>query len=103
MTAVQGNDQAVQPGGSRPLRAWQRRAILKYLTNKPQDFLAVATPGAGKTVFGLRVATELLADRVIERVTIVTPTEHLKYQWANAAAAAGIAIDPNFRNGMGQT
>jgi superfamily II DNA or RNA helicase len=103
MTAVQGTEQAVQPGGSRPLRAWQRRAITKYLTTSPQDFLAVATPGAGKTVFGLRVASELLADRVVERVTIVTPTEHLKYQWANAAAAAGIAIDPNFRNGAGQT
>ncbi|HYQ65427.1 DEAD/DEAH box helicase [Actinophytocola sp.] len=103
MTAVQGTEQAVRPGGSRPLRAWQRRAITKYLTSKPQDFLAVATPGAGKTVFGLRVASELLADRVVERVTIVTPTEHLKYQWANAAAAAGIAIDPNFRNGAGQT
>src|SRR6476469_3453817 len=103
MPAVQGTEQAVRPGGSRPLRAWQRRAITKYLTSKPQDFLAVATPGAGKTVFGLRVASELLADRVVERVTIVTPTEHLKYQWANAAAAAGIAIDPNFRNGAGQT
>jgi len=103
MTAVQGTEQAVQPGGSRPLRAWQRRAITKYLTTRPQDFLAVATPGAGKTVFGLRVASELLADRVVERITIVTPTEHLKYQWATAAAAAGIAIDPNFRNGAGQT
>ena len=104
MTSVQGKEeQAVQPGGSRPLRAWQRRAITKYLTTRPQDFLAVATPGAGKTVFGLRVASELLADRVVERVTIVTPTEHLKYQWANAAAAAGIPIDPNFRNSAGAT
>jgi superfamily II DNA or RNA helicase len=103
MTSVQGKEQAVAPGGSRPLRSWQRRAITKYLTTKPQDFLAVATPGAGKTVFGLRVASELLADRVVERVTIVTPTEHLKYQWANAAAAAGIPIDPNFRNSAGQT
>ncbi len=103
MTAVQGTEQAVQPGGSRPLRAWQRRAITSYLTRKPQDFLAVATPGAGKTVFGLRVAAELIADRVIEQVTIVTPTEHLKYQWAGAAAAAGIPIDPNFRNGAGAT
>jgi superfamily II DNA or RNA helicase len=108
MTTVQGTEEAAaktvqQPGGSRPLRAWQRRAITKYLTRKPQDFLAVATPGAGKTVFGLRVAAELLADRVVERVTIVTPTEHLKYQWAGAAAAAGIAIDPNFRNSAGAT
>jgi len=103
MTAVQGTEQAVQPGGSRPLRAWQRRAITSYLTKKPKDFLAVATPGAGKTVFGLRVAAELIADRVVDQVTIVTPTEHLKYQWAGAAAAAGIAIDPNFRNGAGAT
>ena len=88
---------------ARPLRAWQRRALTKYLTTKPQDFLAVATPGAGKTVFGLRVAAELLSDRTIERITIVTPTEHLKHQWAVAAAAAGIAIDSNYRNGQGAT
>ena len=88
---------------ARPLRAWQRRAITKYLAAGPKDFLAVATPGAGKTVFGLRVAAELLADRIVEQVTIVTPTEHLKHQWAGAAAAAGIAIDPNFRNGAGAT
>src|SRR4051812_6081754 len=79
---------------ARPLRAWQRRALTKYLTTKPQDFLAVATPGAGKTVFGLRIAAELLSDRTVESVTIVTPTEHLKHQWAISAAAAGIAIDP---------
>ncbi|MGZ3147443.1 DEAD/DEAH box helicase [Lentzea chajnantorensis] len=82
----------------RPLRAWQRRALTKYLAAKPQDFLAVATPGAGKTTFGLRVAAELLADRTIEAVTIVTPTEHLKHQWAKSAAEQGIAIDSNFRN-----
>ncbi|MEU3270792.1 DEAD/DEAH box helicase [Saccharomonospora sp. NPDC006951] len=83
---------------ARPLRAWQRRALTKYLTRKPKDFLAVATPGAGKTVFGLRIAAELLSDRTIEAITIVTPTEHLKHQWAVSAAAAGIAIDSNFRN-----
>jgi superfamily II DNA or RNA helicase len=88
---------------ARPLRAWQRRALTRYLTTKPQDFLAVATPGAGKTTFGLRVAAELLADRTVERITIVTPTEHLKHQWAKSAAEAGIAIDSNFRNGAGQT
>ncbi len=88
---------------ARPLRAWQRRAITKYLAAGPKDFLAVATPGAGKTVFGLRVAAELLADRIVEQVTIVTPTEHLKHQWAAAAAIAGIPIDPNFRNGAGAT
>jgi superfamily II DNA or RNA helicase len=89
--------------GERPLRAWQRRALTRYLTTRPRDFLAVATPGAGKTVFGLRLASELLADRTVESITVVTPTEHLKHQWAAAAAAAGIALDPNFRNGTGAT
>jgi len=86
-----------------PLRAWQRRALSRYLATKPTDFLAVATPGAGKTTFGLRVAAELLADRIIEQITVVVPTEHLKHQWANAAALAGIALDSRFSNATGQT
>lgn len=88
---------------SRPLRDWQRRALTRYLATRPKDFLTVATPGAGKTAFGLRVAAELLADRTIEAVTVVTPTEHLKYQWALAASGAGIALDPEFRNTDGVT
>ncbi|MFE0025738.1 DEAD/DEAH box helicase [Amycolatopsis sp. NPDC059021] len=98
-----GAPPAAEDSTARPLRAWQRRALTKYLTRKPQDFLAVATPGAGKTVFGLRIAAELLSDRTIEAVTIVTPTEHLKHQWAASAAAAGIDIDSNFRNTTGVT
>ncbi|RSM36585.1 ATP-dependent helicase [Amycolatopsis balhimycina DSM 5908] len=104
MTETQlGAPPAEKDSTARPLRAWQRRALTKYLTQRPKDFLAVATPGAGKTVFGLRIAAELLSDRTIEAVTIVTPTEHLKHQWAAAAAAAGIAIDSNFRNTTGVT
>lgn len=86
-----------------PLRAWQRRALTKYLARRPRDFLAVATPGAGKTTFGLRVAAELLADRTVASVTVVTPTEHLKHQWAAAARDVGIPIDANFRNSTGAT
>ena len=86
-----------------PLRAWQRRALTKYLTRRPKDFLAVATPGAGKTTFGLRVASELLADRTVERITVVAPTEHLKHQWAQAAARIGVALDSNFSNSTGST
>jgi len=88
---------------SRPLRAWQRSALARYLAAAPQDFLAVATPGAGKTAFALRVASELLSDRVIDRITVVAPTEHLKAQWSVAAAQVGIAIDPDFRNSTGAT
>ncbi len=89
------------PSGS--LRAWQRRALTKYLTTKPRDFLAVATPGAGKTTFALRVAAELLADRTVDQVTVVAPTEHLKHQWAQSAARSGIALDSRFSNSTGGT
>ncbi|MQA15303.1 MAG: DEAD/DEAH box helicase [Pseudonocardiaceae bacterium] len=87
----------------RPLRAWQRRALARYLATGPRDFLAVATPGSGKTTFALRVAAELLADGTVHAVTVVTPTEHLKHQWAAAATEAGIALDPEFRNTAGAT
>jgi superfamily II DNA or RNA helicase len=80
------------------LRAWQRRALVEYLRRRDADFLAVATPGAGKTTFALRIAAELLADRTVDAITVVTPTEHLKTQWAGAAAAIGIQLDPAFRN-----
>ena len=85
------------------LRGWQRRALVRYLGAKPRDFLAVATPGAGKTAFALRIAGELLADGTVERITVVVPTEHLKTQWALAAAKVGLALDPKFSNSSAQT
>ena len=80
------------------LRAWQQEALDLYLTQAPRDFLAVATPGAGKTTFALTVARLLLDTRIVQRVVIVVPTEHLKVQWAQSAAARGIALDANFTN-----
>jgi superfamily II DNA or RNA helicase len=80
------------------LRGWQRKALVEYLRRRGEDFLAVATPGAGKTTFALRIAAELLGDGTVEAVTVVTPTEHLKTQWAAAAGAVGIQLDPAFRN-----
>lgn len=80
------------------LRAWQRKALVDYLRRRGDDFLAVATPGAGKTTFALRVAAELLADRTVEAVTVVAPTEHLKAQWSQAAASVAIQLDSAFRN-----
>jgi superfamily II DNA or RNA helicase len=65
--------------------------------------LLVATPGAGKTAFALRIAAELLTDRSVDTITVVVPTEHLKTQWALAAAADGIALDPKFRNAAAHT
>ncbi len=88
-------------GTAERLRAWQAEALAAYHNANARDFLAVATPGAGKTTFALRVATELLDRRLVRRVTVVAPTEHLKTQWADAAARVGIRLDPGFSNSVG--
>jgi superfamily II DNA or RNA helicase len=84
------------------LRGWQKAAYEEYFRVTRRDFLLVATPGAGKTTYALMVAGRLLGQREVAAVTIVTPTEHLKYQWAQAAARFGIAIDPSYRNAQGR-
>jgi superfamily II DNA or RNA helicase len=90
-------------GTATKLRAWQTAALTAYFENNQRDFLAVATPGAGKTTFALTVAAELLARRVVERITVVAPTEHLKTQWAEAAAKVGIPLDPAYSGRKGRT
>ena len=90
-------------GTAPSLRAWQTDAMSKYFATMPRDFLTVATPGAGKTTFALTVAAELLDRRMVDRIIVVAPTEHLKTQWADAAAKAGIPIDPAYSGGKGRT
>ncbi len=93
-------------GTAQRLRAWQAEALDLYFRldgpdgvgSGPRDFLAAATPGAGKTTFALRLASELLRRRVIDRIVVVAPTEHLKTQWADAAARVSIRLDPAFSN-----
>ncbi|MFT4008933.1 MAG: DEAD/DEAH box helicase [Nocardioidaceae bacterium] len=92
-----------RPATSAPLRAWQQAAYDQYFASPPRDFLTVATPGAGKTTFALAVAAELMARRMVDRVVVVAPTEHLKTQWAEAAARAGLPIDPAYSAGGGRT
>ncbi|CAN5555916.1 DEAD/DEAH box helicase [soil metagenome] len=93
-------------GTAERLRAWQAEALDRYFAMDgpdgvgagPRDFLASATPGAGKTTFALRLASELLRRRIIDRIVVVAPTEHLKTQWADAAARVSIRLDPAFSN-----
>lgn len=89
-------------GTASKLRAWQAEALEKYFETMPRDFLAAATPGAGKTTFALRLAAELRGRREIDNITVVAPTEHLKKQWAEAAARVGIRLDPEFKNAHGR-
>jgi superfamily II DNA or RNA helicase len=90
-------------GTATSLRAWQTAALTDYFARSPRDYLAVATPGAGKTTFALSAAAELLGRRVVDRIVVVAPTEHLKLQWAEAAARAGIPVDPTYSAGSGKT
>ncbi|MGW1812653.1 DEAD/DEAH box helicase [Streptomyces sp. NPDC002125] len=86
-------------GTAGKLRAWQQGAMEKYIQDQPRDFLAVATPGAGKTTFALTLASWLLHHHVVQQITVVAPTEHLKKQWAEAAARIGIKLDPDYSAG----
>ena len=77
------------------LRPWQRAAFDQFVARDDGDFLAVATPGAGKTTFALTCARWALAqDR--RRVVVVAPTSHLKQQWAIAAHRLGLELDPDW-------
>ena len=84
------------------LRAWQREAFTEYFRMPRRDFLLNATPGAGKTAYALTIAAELLARREVAAITVVTPTEHLKHQWAASALRFGVALDSSYRNSQGR-
>ncbi|WUD75089.1 DEAD/DEAH box helicase [Streptomyces sp. NBC_00510] len=86
-------------GTAGKLRAWQQGALDRYVATQPRDFLAVATPGAGKTTFALTLASYLLHNHLVQQITVVAPTEHLKKQWAEAAARIGIKLDPEYSAG----
>lgn len=74
------------------LRAWQRAAFDKFAASEQTDFLAVATPGAGKTTFALACARWALAQQR-RRLIVVAPTTHLKSQWVRAAHGMGLQLD----------
>ena len=77
------------------LRPWQREAFDKFAASEQPDFLAVATPGAGKTTFALACARWALSQRR-RRLVVVAPTTHLKTQWSQAAHRMGLHLDHNW-------
>ena len=78
------------------LRPWQKAALERFHATAAPDFLAVATPGAGKTTFALTAALQDLSLHPTRRVVVVAPTQHLKHQWARAAARLGLHIEPQW-------
>jgi superfamily II DNA or RNA helicase len=89
-----------RPVGVR-LRRWQREALAAYRAEPRKDFLVTATPGAGKTTFALTLAVDLVSRRVVDRIIVVAPTDHLRTQWAEAAERFGVALDPGLSNAVG--
>ena len=83
------------------LRPWQRTALERFEASGERDFLAVATPGAGKTVFALMAARRSLVARSSTRIVIVVPTAHLKGQWADAAEGLGLLLEPDWSSQRG--
>jgi superfamily II DNA or RNA helicase len=74
------------------LRPWQRAAFDLFTASESPDYLAVATPGAGKTTFALTCARWALSQQR-RRLIVVAPTSHLKVQWAQAAHRMGLELD----------
>ena len=85
----------------RGFRAWQQEALAKFEARVHSSFLAVATPGAGKTTFALGAMRRALVQRGAQRCVVCVPTQHLKLQWALAAENFDIHLDPDWSAGDG--
>lgn len=72
------------------LREWQQRAKDAFLAADKPNFLVSATPGAGKTIFALDLARDLVAAGRVQRVVIVVPSDPLRQQWADQGDDFGL-------------
>jgi superfamily II DNA or RNA helicase len=93
-------DEAWSTTGIR-MRPWQADALARFEGSAATNFLAVATPGAGKTTFALAVALRAMLAGKVQRMVVVVPTQHLKLQWAHAADRLRIHLDPEWSAGYG--
>ena len=76
------------------LRTWQQEALNTIAPLAKKDYLIEATPGAGKTVFGITLVKRLLAERTAQRVVVVVPSDALREQWADNAGTHGLNLMP---------
>src|SRR5262245_11762309 len=84
------------------LREWQKEAFDRFIRHESIDFLAVATPGAGKTVFAMRCAHLMLSGGRVDRIVVVAPSSHLRKQWVKAAHLCSIDLNGEFENADGR-
>lgn len=77
------------------LRQWQAEGLdvlLASVRRGKSRFLVTATPGAGKTTFGLAFADALRAADLIDYVGTVAPTKVIRNQWQQAAGQRGFDL-----------
>jgi superfamily II DNA or RNA helicase len=106
--SVRKGDEVMARANSSPggiiLRLWQKQALrhLGACDESKRDYLVVATPGSGKTLMSLMLARRMLSEGDVDRVVVVTPHNHLRFQWADAAHRVGIDLDPRWSNEQGR-
>lgn len=87
------------------LREWQKEAIESLLNKHKQggrDFLTVATPGAGKTLFAATIAKHFLERGLAKRIVVVCPSTRLKTQWKDELfTKSGVKVTSIWKNGDG--
>lgn len=76
------------------LRLWQQECLddLDEAFERKSDFLAVATPGGGKTKVALTFARKMVERGRIDHVHIIAPTRPLRHHWQNQAHQYGLQI-----------
>lgn len=78
------------------LRTCQQEAFDQYMADRKRqrEWLAMLTPGAGKTIFALHVAAALKQMGVITRIAVYVPSDSLRQQWADVASGFGLELLP---------
>jgi len=72
------------------LRKWQSECInkaIEYYSNGAQHFLALATPGAGKTICATRLARELVDRSMVDLVICFSPTSIVALDFAESLSS----------------
>ena len=64
---------------------WQKEAYREWISATQDNFLCVACPGSGKTIFALACVKSFMEKNRNCTVIIVCPTSPLKQQWADVA------------------
>ena len=72
------------------LRKWQSECInkaIEHYSNGAQHFLALATPGAGKTICATRLARELVDRSMVDLVMCFSPTSIVALDFAESLSS----------------